>query len=131
MDAVSAAERADCTGFRERVLLRLLAALADRTFAGGGRQQRAVLPIGMGCEIGIRIKPRTVDSLEHILAVCWCGRPVHKLMRTVGTLVKLVDTPFVGEVSSNGDILVGSDVAGRGNNNSNTRCLQCMTVGSV
>ena len=85
----------------------------------------------MSGQIFIRVKPLAVNSFENILAVCRSGRPVHKLLRTIGTFIELVDTPFLGKVSADGGELVRGHIPCERNDDTHSRILRCVTVGGI
>ncbi len=79
-------------------------------------------------KVGIRIQPWAIDALENILPVGWGCRPIHQLMWEIGTLIKLIDSPFVCEVPRYSGIFVMCDVTGRGKNDANPRRFRRVPV---
>ena len=130
-DTVGTAECAHHTGLGERVFLLFAACLTDGAFTGGGRKQRAVLPVRMRREIYIGIEPFALGGLADEFTVCRSCRPIHELARLVGAFVKLVDAPIGSEVSGESHILVRGYVPRQRHDDAAARLFGCMSVGGI
>ena len=87
----SSVEQTDSTFLFQRILHLLLRDLIRLALLGRGRELCRISPFWVCRQDIIGIKPRLVHFLELKSTVLRTGRPVHKLIRLIGTFIKIIN----------------------------------------